>query len=79
MTGNIWIDLQLSLAEIEALANPFRAQRTRRAPHFRDTRPTDELPAYLSWVMQWVDQGLGARSTTYSTACAKITQTATIS
>jgi hypothetical protein len=23
---NIWIDLQLSLAEIEALANPFRAQ-----------------------------------------------------
>src|SRR5688572_26518260 len=37
MTGNIWIDLQMSLAEIEAEMSDI----------------PDELPVYLPWVMQW--------------------------
>ena len=60
MTGNIWIDLQMSLAEIEA-------------------EIPDDLPRIPTVVMQWANVGLGVRSTTNPTACAKITQTATIS
>ena len=63
MTGNIWIDQQASLAEIEA-----------EIPDI-----PDELPLIPTVVMQWANVGLGVRSTTNPTACAKITQTATIS
>ena len=42
MTGDIWIDLQLSLAEIEGEMSEI----------------PDELPAYLPWVMQWAKRGL---------------------
>ena len=54
MTGNIWIDLQMSLAEIEA-----------EIPDM-----SGELPAYLPWVMQWANSGLRERSTMHSTSTA---------
>jgi len=58
MTRNIWIDLQMSLADIEA-----------ELPDM-----SGELPAYLPWVMQWANVGLRERSTmhTTSTACLAV-------
>ena len=53
MTGNIWIDLQMSLAESEA-----------RYPTYLTS-----YSAYLPWVMQWANVRFGWRSTTHSTAC----------
>jgi hypothetical protein len=41
-----WIDLQMSLAEIEAEISDI----------------PDDYPAYLPWVMQWANVGLGERS-----------------
>jgi hypothetical protein len=52
MTGNIWIDLQMSLADIDA-----------ELPDM-----SGELPAYLPWVMQWANVGLRERSTMHSTS-----------
>jgi hypothetical protein len=65
MTGNIWIDLRLSLAEIEVEISDM----------------SDELSRIPTVVVQWANVGFRERSTTHSTAtaCPKITQTAAIS
>ena len=54
MTGNIWMDLQMSLADIGA-----------EVPDM-----SGELPAYLPRVMQWANVGLRERSPIHSTSTA---------
>jgi hypothetical protein len=54
MTGNIWMDLQMSLADIGAEISDM----------------SGEPPPYLPRVMQWANVGLGERSTMRSTSTA---------
>jgi hypothetical protein len=54
MTGNIWIDLQMSLQKLRP-----------RYPTYLTS-----YPAYLPWVMQWANVGLRERSTMHSTSTA---------
>ena len=54
MTGNIWIGLQMSLADIEA-----------ELPDI-----AGELPHIPTGVMQWASVGLRERSTMHSTSTA---------
>jgi hypothetical protein len=54
MTGNIWIDLQMSLQKLRP-----------RYPTYLTS-----YPAYLPWVMQWANVGLRERSTMHSTSAA---------